>query len=69
MVIAGWQGERDDERFQAVLREPAIVDREVEAALRGEPGATDEERFRREDGTTAPPVPAASAERSGPRSG
>ena len=36
MVIAGWQGERDDERFQAVLAEPSIVDREVEAALRGE---------------------------------
>src|SRR3954452_15131425 len=33
MVIAGWQGERDDERFQAVLAEPTIVDREVEAAL------------------------------------
>jgi hypothetical protein len=36
MVIAGWQGERDDERFQAVLAEPSIVDRDVEAALRGE---------------------------------
>jgi aerobic C4-dicarboxylate transport protein len=36
MVIAGWQGERDDERFQAVLNEPSIVDREVEAALRGD---------------------------------
>jgi aerobic C4-dicarboxylate transport protein len=36
MVIAGWQGERDDERFQAVLAEPSIVDREVQAALRGE---------------------------------
>jgi aerobic C4-dicarboxylate transport protein len=35
MVIAGWQGERDDARFQAVLAEPSIVDREVEAALRG----------------------------------
>ena len=36
MVIAKWQGERDDERFQAVLAEPSIVDRDVEAALRGE---------------------------------
>jgi aerobic C4-dicarboxylate transport protein len=36
MVIAGWQNERDDERFQAVLAEPSIVDREVEVALRGQ---------------------------------
>ena len=36
MVIAGWQGERDDERFQAVLAEPGIVDREVQRAMRGE---------------------------------
>ena len=26
MVIAKWQGERDDERFQAVLRDPSLVD-------------------------------------------
>ena len=36
MVIAKWQGERDDERFQAVLRDPEIVDRQVELARRGE---------------------------------
>ncbi len=36
MVIAGWQGERDDEHFQTVLNEPSIVDREVAAALRGD---------------------------------
>jgi aerobic C4-dicarboxylate transport protein len=36
MVIAKWQGERDDERFQEVLRDPEIVDRDVERALRGE---------------------------------
>jgi aerobic C4-dicarboxylate transport protein len=53
MVIAGWQGERDDERFQAVLAEPSIVDREVEAALRGEEepdraGGRAEGRFERE---------------------
>jgi aerobic C4-dicarboxylate transport protein len=40
MVIAKWQGERDDERFQAVLRDPSIVDREVERAMIG---AEDEE--------------------------
>jgi aerobic C4-dicarboxylate transport protein len=53
MVIAGWQGERDDERFQAVLAEPSIVDREVQAALRGEEepdraGGRAEGRFERE---------------------
>jgi aerobic C4-dicarboxylate transport protein len=44
MVIAGWQGERDDERFQAVLNEPSIVDREVEAAMRGRDEAEADER-------------------------
>src|SRR3954453_22534929 len=43
MVIAKWQGERDEERFQAVLAEPSIVDREVERALPGA-GAADEGR-------------------------
>jgi aerobic C4-dicarboxylate transport protein len=38
LVIAGWQGERDDRRLQAVLAEPSIVDREVELALRGSGG-------------------------------
>ena len=36
MVIAGWQGERDDERFQAALRDPEIVEEATERALRGE---------------------------------
>ena len=36
MVIAGWQGERDDERFQEVLRNPAIAEEATERALRGE---------------------------------
>jgi aerobic C4-dicarboxylate transport protein len=61
MVIAGWQGERDDERFQAVLAEPSIVDREVEAAMRGEDDAEDDAtrpRFER-DGATGAHVPAA----------
>src|SRR3954453_13017376 len=35
LVIAGWQGERDDERLRAVLAQPEIVDRQVEAALSG----------------------------------
>src|SRR5204863_93636 len=35
MVIAKWQGERDEERFQEVLRNPSIIDREVERAMLG----------------------------------
>ena len=35
MVIAKWQGERDDERFQRVLHDPASVDAEVERAMLG----------------------------------
>jgi aerobic C4-dicarboxylate transport protein len=60
-----------DERFQAVLREPSIVDRDLEAARSGEPGAGDEERFRRQDGVAARPAPAlaGSGERSGPGAG
>jgi aerobic C4-dicarboxylate transport protein len=50
MVIAGWAGERDDERFRAVLAEPSIVDREVERALSG--ADADGEGG---DGTGAPP--------------
>ena len=50
MVIAKWQGELDEEHFQKVLRDPELVDREVEAAMRGEdleddrPGRFDRER-------------------------
>jgi aerobic C4-dicarboxylate transport protein len=36
MVIAGWQGERDDERFQAALHDPSMVEEQTERALRGE---------------------------------
>ncbi len=36
MVIARWQGERDDERFQAALRDPSTVEDMTERALRGE---------------------------------
>lgn len=35
MVVAKWQGERDDERFQQVLHDPSIVDRDVERAMIG----------------------------------
>jgi aerobic C4-dicarboxylate transport protein len=56
MVIAGWQGERDDERFQAVLRDPSLVDREVERALSGEEAPAEDRaggRFER-DGAHVP---------------
>jgi aerobic C4-dicarboxylate transport protein len=36
MVIARWQGERDDERFLQVLHDPSIVDAEVDRAMLGE---------------------------------
>ena len=36
MVVASWQGERDDERFQAALRDPTLVEEATERALRGE---------------------------------
>jgi aerobic C4-dicarboxylate transport protein len=35
-VIAKWQGELDEEHFQRVLHDPSMIDREVEAAMRGE---------------------------------
>jgi aerobic C4-dicarboxylate transport protein len=61
MVIAGWAGERDDERFRAVLAEPSIVDREVERALSGaDEGAPADGRtggrFEREGATVADPA-------------
>src|SRR3954453_10901195 len=65
MVIARWQGERDDERFQGAVAEPWIVDREVERALSGEDPAGEERddapapRFERDPATGAH-VPVAS---------
>jgi hypothetical protein len=43
MVVVKWQGERDDERFQAAWRDPSIVDEAAVRALRGEP--LERERF------------------------
>jgi aerobic C4-dicarboxylate transport protein len=37
MVVAKWQGELDEERFQAALRDPTVVEAATERALRGEP--------------------------------
>ncbi|MEA2383425.1 MAG: aerobic C4-dicarboxylate transport protein [Solirubrobacteraceae bacterium] len=60
MVIAKWQGERDDERFHAALDEPSIVDGEVQRALTGEAVAADgrdgeraDARFERDPATGA----------------
>ena len=36
MVIAKWQGERDEERFQAALRDPSRVEELTDLALHGE---------------------------------
>jgi aerobic C4-dicarboxylate transport protein len=36
MVVAKWQGELDEERFQAALRDPRSVEEATERALRGE---------------------------------
>jgi aerobic C4-dicarboxylate transport protein len=35
MVVAKWVGERDEERFQAALRDPTSVELATERALRG----------------------------------
>jgi aerobic C4-dicarboxylate transport protein len=70
MVVAKWQGERDDERFQAVLAEPSIVDREVQRALTGADAADRESgdgrtgaRFERDAETGAHVPVAGDAER------
>jgi hypothetical protein len=52
MVVAGWQGERNDERFQEVLRNPTLVDAATERAMRGQAEADESgeergERFER----------------------
>ncbi len=60
MVIAGWQGERDDEHFQRVLAHPELVDEEVERALRGDSDdheADEQPRFER-DGESRVELPA-----------
>jgi aerobic C4-dicarboxylate transport protein len=43
MVIAKWQGERDDERFQAVLADPSLADPD---RVEEEPPVVHEPRFR-----------------------
>jgi len=47
MVVAGWQGERDDERFQEVLKNPTLVDAATERAMRGRDDEDDDERGER----------------------
>ena len=52
MVIAKWQGELNEEHFQKVLHDPEMIDREVEAAMRGqdEDDGGRGERFARDPG-------------------
>src|SRR6185295_19711307 len=40
MVVAKWQGERDDERFQHSLNDPSYVNEAAERAMRGEDDPT-----------------------------
>jgi aerobic C4-dicarboxylate transport protein len=55
MVIAKWQGERDEERFQAALRDPSMVEEQTERALRGESSDRDRTgRFEREPQIVVP---------------
>jgi aerobic C4-dicarboxylate transport protein len=44
LAIARWQGELDLDRLHTVLDRPEIVDRDVEAALRGADTADDQDR-------------------------
>ena len=55
MVIAKWQGELDEEHFQKVLHDPEMIDREVEAAMRGE-DLDDDGRFDREERDRTPEI-------------
>ena len=45
MVIAKWQGELDEERFQRALREPQLVEEATDRALRGQDLHEEEPRF------------------------
>jgi aerobic C4-dicarboxylate transport protein len=48
MFIANWQGELDSEHFQEVLRNPKMIDEEVDAEMRGEDEPERKSRFQRE---------------------
>ena len=65
MAIARWQGELDQQRFQAVLRDPVIVNEAVEHAMaghdRGDVAHREEPRFGRE------PEPAGAVPATAPR--
>ena len=76
MVVAGWQGERDDERFQEVLRNPSMVDARDGGAMRGDgrrrgrgerAGRFERERGRRVASARAAPCASARARARGAR--
>jgi aerobic C4-dicarboxylate transport protein len=54
MVIAKWQGELDEERFHAALRDPSEVERITDQALTDGVGREPTERFRRTEREPAP---------------
>jgi aerobic C4-dicarboxylate transport protein len=53
MVVAKWQGERDDERFQAALNDPSLVADAADRAMAGE-DVTDRDEEGRFSGAEAP---------------
>jgi aerobic C4-dicarboxylate transport protein len=68
MVVAKWQGERDDERFQAALRDPSWVNRLTDEALAGNEEDEDRDGRGRFRGDSEPPeiiVPGVGAGQTG----
>jgi aerobic C4-dicarboxylate transport protein len=57
MVIAGWQGERDDARFRAALEDPSLADPEL-GPLAAPPAVAGPATQPGRTGRTAEPVPA-----------
>ena len=55
LAIARWQGELGVDRLHTVLDRPEIVDRDVDAALRGVDTADEKTGRRRNSSTTRPP--------------
>ena len=57
MVIAKWQGERDEERFQAVLDDPSLADPDRvgdDADADSDAPTADSGRFERPEDATVP---------------
>jgi aerobic C4-dicarboxylate transport protein len=57
MVIAGWQGERDDERFRAALEDPSLADPEL-GPVAAPPAVAEPATQPGHTGRSAEPIPA-----------